>query len=158
MLDINHTAFNICLFPPLFFFSALYYTDILSASLVLETYIAYTRRLQVTSSLPETERSGISSLRSGSWRERFRAEITLWVVGIGALLFRQTNIFWIAVFLPGLEVIRNLKRKQPSSWNGDNSFAGIIEGSWQRREIYDPPVREAWLEGSRFFISSTKLR
>src|SRR4051812_7721932 len=35
-----HTALNIALFPPLFFFSALYYTDVISTLVVLLSYSA----------------------------------------------------------------------------------------------------------------------
>jgi alpha-1,2-glucosyltransferase len=33
---LSHTVLNICLFPPLFFFSGLYYTDILALLVVIE--------------------------------------------------------------------------------------------------------------------------
>lgn len=44
-----HTAFNIALFPPLFFFSALYYTDVASTAFTLAFINLYFRRSRVTS-------------------------------------------------------------------------------------------------------------
>ncbi|KAF9893844.1 hypothetical protein FE257_010014 [Aspergillus nanangensis] len=35
---LSHTVLNICLFPPLFFFSGLYYTDVLALLVVIEAY------------------------------------------------------------------------------------------------------------------------
>jgi len=155
--DINHTIFNICLFPPLFFFSALYYTDVLSASCVLEAYIAYLQRRQTVNTPPKARppSDGSSSLQTyfkevSYVRKIWPSDITLLGFGLFALLFRQTNIFWVAIYLAGLEVIRNLKHNRTTSWNDDiTSFAGIVGGSWHRRKIYDPLVREACIEGSK---------
>ncbi|KAI9709883.1 MAG: hypothetical protein M1812_007591 [Candelaria pacifica] len=107
-----HRAINICLFPPLFFFFALYYTDVWSLVLVLQT------------------------LRTSS----------PWFWGMAALLFRQTNIFWVAIFPAGLEVVRTLKRRDPRNKGDDMSYAAIAERSWRDVEVYDPFVSEARLE------------
>src|SRR5436190_18776919 len=37
--EMNLTVLNICLFPPVFFFSGLYYTDLAALLIVLEVYI-----------------------------------------------------------------------------------------------------------------------
>ncbi|KAI9796115.1 MAG: glucosyltransferase [Candelina submexicana] len=107
-----HTALNICLFPPLFFFYALYYTDVWSAVLVLQT---------LKTSYP-------------------------WFWGIAALCFRQTNIFWVAIFPAGLEVVRTLKRKGSITRGGNTSLAAITERSWKHSAVYDPIVSEACFE------------
>ncbi|KAI9877284.1 MAG: hypothetical protein M1830_004324 [Pleopsidium flavum] len=151
---ITHTAWNICFFPPLFFFSALYYTDVLSASCVLQAYIAYLQRGQTVNVPPKAQhhdddRSSLQAYPkkvSYAWR-LWSSDIALWGFGLSALLFRQTNIFWVAIFLAGLEIIRTVKRNHTTSLNGDStSFAGIIGGSWHRGTIYDPLVKEACIE------------
>ncbi len=114
LVSHGYTAINICLFPPLFFFYALYYTDVWSLVFVLQTLRA---------SFP-------------------------WFWGIAALLFRQTNVFWVAIFPAALEVVRTLKRKGSPTREGRASFAVIAERSWKESEVYDPTVSEAGLEGS----------
>ena len=84
-----HTALNIALFPPLFFFSGLYYTDVLSTLVVLASYSTYLSQRRSPNSLLST--------------------ILTINIGVLALLFRQTNIFWVAVFPAGLAVIDTLK-------------------------------------------------
>lgn len=81
------TAANICLFPPLFFFSGLYYTDVLSTFVVLLAYWALTWRLYGGHSKKHNMVSGL----------------VIYVVGVIALAMRQTNIFWVGIFLAGLE-------------------------------------------------------
>lgn len=157
--EINHTVFNICLFPPLFFFSVLYYTDILSASCVLATYIVFLQRCQ-TANTPFIEQS-LSPGRQGqaTWRDACCRDVSSaqrpWVnkiglcaLGLYALLFRQTNIFWVAIFLSGLEILRTVKSNCITSWDVDDiSFSGMITESWYHGKIYDPLVREACIEG-----------
>jgi alpha-1,2-glucosyltransferase len=67
-----HSAVNIALFPPLFFFSALYYTDVWSTTAVLLAYFAYLANSKST----QTVMGYISAV----------------FFGVIALLFRQTNI------------------------------------------------------------------
>lgn len=157
--EINHTVLNICLFPPLFFFSVLYYTDVLSASCVLATHILFLQRRQ-TKYVPAEEEAFVDAGNGAvSWlRACYRAgspaqkpwvtDIGLCALGLYALLFRQTNIFWVAIFFAGLEVIQIVKRNSTTSWEGDDSsFAGVFRGSWYHGMIYDPLVREACTEG-----------
>lgn len=157
--EINHTVLNICLFPPLFFFSVLYYTDVLSASCVLATYILFLQRRQTTDTpskgqdLVHKSNGPASRLRAwsraGSSAQRpWLTDIELCALGLYALLFRQTNIFWVAIFLAGLEIIQVVKRNCTTSWEGkDTSFSSIIRESWYHGKIYDPLIREACLEG-----------
>ncbi len=134
LTERTHITFNICLYPPLFFFSVLYYTDVLSASCVLATYIVFLQRHQTHH----------ASLQDRSWP----METAMWGLGLYALLLRQTNIFWVAIFLAGLEVIRVVKHINTTSWDGDStSIPSIVNGSWEGGKIYDPLVRDARIEG-----------
>lgn len=118
-----HNAMNIGLFPLLFFFSGLYYTDVCSVSLVLGAYEYHFRSLHDASSARNT------------------ASTKMFVIGLCSLLLRQTNIFWAAVFLAGLHAVYHVKKtKQPLA----NESVGPVAVS---KAIYDPPVSEAYLEG-----------
>ncbi|KAH8590491.1 DIE2/ALG10 family-domain-containing protein [Bisporella sp. PMI_857] len=123
-LDANgqHIAFNIALFPPLFFFSGLFYTDILSTCVVLRMYRLFLER------------------GSGVW---------LYIAGILALTMRQTNIFWAAVFMGGLEVSRTLKsiKSIPGKNEKDRScWQGRLSASFHqyaRGDIHDVALKDA---------------
>jgi hypothetical protein len=117
--SIAHTALNICLFPPLFFFSALYYTDVISVLAVLQTQY--------------------SSCASNP--------LLVVVFGLLSLTLRQTNIFWTAVYLGGFQVIRTLKANNLSRFPTNPSFAQVARLSWQHGSIYDPPVVDSWFQG-----------
>ena len=126
-----HTALNIALFPPLFFFSALYYTDPWSVFWVLLAHPA------LYSSESSRKRTPLGNSM-------------LFTLGILALLFRQTNIFWVAVFYGGLDVVRSLESIaiQPAVMNAkDLTFQDIAIRGWKFGYIYDPLVCEAWFEG-----------
>lgn len=85
-LHALHSAFNICLFPPLFFFSALYYTDIASTVSVVLCYRHFV----------EVYRNNSPTLLQ---------EVVTVLLGVVSLSFRQTNIFWVSVFPAGLLVV-----------------------------------------------------
>ncbi|KAF2220130.1 alpha-2-glucosyltransferase Alg10 [Elsinoe ampelina] len=74
-----HAAFNICLFPPLFFFSALYYTDIAAVVSVLLFWNYF---------LTVHEKGEPTLLQ----------HVNIVILGLITLTFRQTNIFWVSVF------------------------------------------------------------
>jgi alpha-1,2-glucosyltransferase len=121
-----HTAFNIALFPPLFFFSGLFYTDILSTCLVLRMYKMFLKG------------------ERGIW---------LYITGILALTMRQTNIFWVAVFMGGLEVVRTLQSIKPSETIEEQAktWIGKLVPSFDRYargEIHDVPLKDAGPQGS----------
>jgi alpha-1,2-glucosyltransferase len=119
--ELNHAAFNICLFPPLFFFYGLYYTDVVSALLVL---MAYRFHLQ-------------------------QANKSLVLAGLASLLFRQTNIFWVAIFLGGIEANRSLARGRLGIEFSENpTFLEVTAGSLQNACIYDPLLGKAHAEGN----------
>ncbi|KAE8160312.1 DIE2/ALG10 family-domain-containing protein [Aspergillus tamarii] len=119
---LSHTVLNICLFPPLFFFSGLYYTDILALLVVIEAYNWDLRR---------------------STPNAFPGQSVVFILlGVAALAFRQTNIFWVAVFFGGLQVIRTLRRSSKTCQS--SNAADIVKGGF-KNELYDPQVSEASL-------------
>ena len=117
---LGPTVLNICLFPPLFFFSGLYYTDIVALLAVVEAYNWDIKR--------SAEKSSMGPL------------LVFLMLGVGALLFRQTNIFWVAVFLGGLRIARMLRRSSRDCAESD--IKGIAIRS-SKNELYDPTVAEA---------------
>ncbi|KAF2471520.1 alpha-1,2 glucosyltransferas-like protein alg10 [Lindgomyces ingoldianus] len=133
-----HTALNIALFPPLFFFSGLYYTDVISTLLVLLSYNMFLKR--------------------GRGRWRFWENFTYIQVGIVALSFRQTNVFWVAVFPAGLAVIDTLKKNgAASAFSKTTCFREALKESWVRGRIHDCPVQEAGLQDVVLFSISTPI-
>lgn len=122
--ELNWTAMNICLFPPIFFFSGLYYTDIAALLFVIE---AYWQDLQ----------QGATTTVWGSFK--------LIAIGLMSLCFRQTNIIWVVVFVGGLKALRVLKSKTTECRSTD--MARIAKGSWQLHQLYDPPARSASMLG-----------
>lgn len=126
--ELNHAAFNICLFPPLFFFYGLYYTDVVSALLVLITYRFHLQQ----------------------------ANKSLVLAGFASLLFRQTNIFWVAIFLGGIEINRSLARGRPGIEFSENpTLLDVIAGSLQNACTYDPLLSKAYAEGISFLNNPT---
>lgn len=140
-----HTTINICLFPPLFFFSGLYYTDIVSIAVVMTSYLIF--------------------LGNGG-------PVLKILCGIAALFMRQTNVFWVAVYLALLEWTRQtdkldfhpfsrlgLSRPKPNSgqtpaWS-DMKDRFHAYGNWfivllrffARGNIHDPDLRMASIMG-----------
>ncbi|KAH8803160.1 DIE2/ALG10 family-domain-containing protein [Xylogone sp. PMI_703] len=129
-----YTAANIALFPPLFFFSGLYYTDILSTCVVLRVYKSY------------LQREGPNNYTI--WRG-----LGTFILCLLALTMRQTNIFWVAVFLGGLEAVRTFENAEsslplsamemPGSWKefAMERFKGYSSG-----KIHDVALSDASLE------------
>lgn len=117
--ELIHTTINVYLFPPLFFFYGLYYTDVLSALSVLYAYRCYLAKQQT--------------------RVLF--------AGLLSLLFRQTNIFWVSFFLGGLELCRTIPKGRPEiEFPSQPTFYDVIEGSWQHASAYDPLISQACFE------------
>ena len=119
-----HTVLNICLFPVMFFFSGLYYTDLLSVWLVLETYHLF-------------------RLRSGRAGSLMRT-LGIFLVGLASLTARQTNIFWVSVFLGGLEVTRSLPSRPLNYSDGLSTF---LKTSWTEGIVHDVDIEDASVEG-----------
>ncbi|KAJ5907610.1 Dol-P-Glc:Glc(2)Man(9)GlcNAc(2)-PP-Dol alpha-1-2-glucosyltransferase [Penicillium taxi] len=120
---LSHSILNICLFPPLFFFSGLYYTDILALLVVIEAYNWDLKRISGTG----------SSLLS---------TLGFLVFGLAALACRQTNIFWVSVFLGGLQAVKEIRKSSKSCKSSDVSE---IVKAGLNNEVYDPLVSEASL-------------
>ncbi|CAL5869684.1 uncharacterized protein PFLUO_LOCUS3914 [Penicillium psychrofluorescens] len=120
---LSHTVLNICLFPPLFFFSSLYYTDILALLVVVEAY---------NWDLKRSAEKGYAVLQT----------LVFVFVGLAALVCRQTNIFWVSVFLGGLQVVRKIR--QSSKTCEESGLSDIVARGLQN-EVYDPLVSEASL-------------
>lgn len=132
-----HTGLNVGLFPVLFFFGGLYYTDVLSTAVVL---LAYRWWLE--------EEGGI------------------WIYGAGvvALGMRQTNIFWVAVFLGGLEVVKSVREiggqkggERPvydlKDWK--SCVTSALE-QWEKGVVHDIPLRDAEIWGMCFRPTTEK--
>lgn len=130
-----HTAFNICLFPPLFFFCSLYYTDVGSTLFVL-LFLKH---------FYDSHSQGAPTI--------FQSLVSV-LLGLVALTFRQTNIFWVGVFPTGFLVIGGVAEKRIASRNSiDRNYTlttqlqSLVEKSWRNGLLYDPSVPGAWLEG-----------
>jgi alpha-1,2-glucosyltransferase len=104
---ILYRELNVMLFPLFFFFSALYYTDLLSALTVMVSYIFWgLGQSTVTSSI-------------------VLCRIMHFLSGLMALATRQTNIFWVAIFLGGLQVVQTVHLAARSPLSPQVSGAGI---------------------------------
>ncbi|OBT39332.1 hypothetical protein VE00_10472 [Pseudogymnoascus sp. WSF 3629] len=126
---VAHEALNVCLFPPLFFFSGLYYTDVLSTLVVVVAYCAFQRG------------AGGGSVGGG---------VVVYGLGVAALVMRQTNVFWVGVFLAGMEWVRACREMaagQPAKKGGDEEGEiGWIERfirPYVRGELHDPALEQA---------------
>ncbi|KAI7465651.1 hypothetical protein KC357_g7568 [Hortaea werneckii] len=139
----QHSALNMVLFPPLFFFSALYYTDIWSTLSVVVFYVQ----------MVDAHRSNMKAT------ERF---VRLVALGFVSLTFRQTNVFWITVFPAAVTLVQHLDKGQEavrSSMHrrvdgfGDSLYS-VAKTAWKFEIIYDPPVEESWIDAYAYCIVS----
>ncbi|KXT17038.1 hypothetical protein AC579_4353 [Pseudocercospora musae] len=130
-----HSAVNIVLFPPLFFFSALYYTDVAST---LSVVVFYWYFLQIVSNRQGTVKDAVVQV----------------MLGVISLTFRQTNIFWVSIMPAALSTFMNLdqghKVVKESMYRraegfGDTTWS-VAKTSWKMNVVYDPPVRDAFVE------------
>jgi alpha-1,2-glucosyltransferase len=121
------TAFNIASFPPLFFFGALYYTDVMSTAAVLISYSAFLQRVA------KPQKSILDDLFAV-------------FIGVVALFFRQTNIFWVAVFPAGLTVIETLKDNgRTTSSAVKQGHVAILQEAWSKGTVRDRSLRDGGL-------------
>ncbi|XMA16201.1 hypothetical protein WAI453_008992 [Rhynchosporium graminicola] len=129
-LDEIHTALNIALFPLLFFFSGLFYTDVLSTCIVLRVYRLYLER-------------------KGAYQNTSQGLIWLYPTGIVALWMRQTNIFWVSVFLGALELVRTIDASRiPEHSPGSMPYAWkdicvFYFNKYSRGDIHDVSLKDA---------------
>ena len=139
-----HTAVNIILFPPLFFFSGLYYTDVISTFVVLLAYSAFLKN----QGLPIIRQFN-KKTNTNSFSLRMSSGLIVFLLGLGSLTMRQTNIFWVAVFLGGLDIVRSLK-KLPSSIRPEKVSGGNIFNLIRQQAdegVVDPPLRQSTIVG-----------
>lgn len=139
-LNDIHSAFNVTLFPLLYFFSGLYYTDIASTLLVVGFL-----RLNLVESVGN---------------RLFSPMQVLWA--LCSLTIRQTNIFWVAVFPAGLTLVRRLEESsvQAAQKDGEGLLQlskRVLENSWTTGSVYDPSVTDAAFEGMHLSPPSKKL-
>ncbi|KAK0715290.1 DIE2/ALG10 family-domain-containing protein [Lasiosphaeris hirsuta] len=126
-----HTAINIALFPVIFFFSALYYTDTFSTLFVL---LAYQNHL----------------LRVGLDKPSVLNDVWTVVLGVFGLFMRQTNVFWIVVYMGGLEAVHALRSLKPAPADQsarELTLAGDIRYYLWRAsvgDIHDLPLNLSW--------------
>ncbi|KAM0432913.1 hypothetical protein ACHAPT_004618 [Fusarium lateritium] len=135
-----HTAFNIALLPLLFFFSGLYYTDVASTAAVLLAYLNHLQRLGRDQSSPLNDLLTIA-------------------LGILTLFFRQTNVFWVVVYIGGLEAVHAIKTLRPE--RVDQPFmSSLVEQvkyyAWRYSlgDIHDPPLHMLWPDDMIFCVLS----
>ncbi|KAJ4151570.1 hypothetical protein LMH87_012260 [Akanthomyces muscarius] len=125
-----HTAINIGLFPLIFFFGGLYYTDVLSTGVVLAAFANHLSRV-------------------GADRSSVLSDVGMVLLGVAALGMRQTNVFWVVVFMGGLEAVHAVKTLRPERvdqpamktlWEQGRYFA------WRYSvgDIHDLPIHKAY--------------
>ncbi|KAK5127625.1 hypothetical protein LTR85_006966 [Meristemomyces frigidus] len=140
-LVFQHSALNMVLFPPLFFFSALYYTDIWSTLFVVLFYV------QII----------------GGKHQGLLGFLRLMAVGSASLALRQTNIFWIAIFPAGIALVQEIDNGHAAVKDsihrgvqgfGDGVFS-VAKTSWKMNVVYDPPVRDASVDA--FILSFVSI-
>ncbi|KAK2599963.1 glucosyltransferase [Conoideocrella luteorostrata] len=135
-----HTAFNIALFPLLFFFSGLYYTDVISTAVVVGSFLNHLKRVA-------RDKSSILS------------DLVTMLLGALTLFMRQTNVFWVVVWMGGLEAVHAVKSLRPE--RVDQPFMITLADqlkfyAWRYSvgDIHDPPLGLAWPDDMLFTIVS----
>lgn len=118
--SVLQREFSIIVFPLIFFYSALYYTDLFSIFTVVVAHIFWSASATCTESR----------------RKRTLYQLLHLVAGLVSLSSRQTNIFWVAVYLGGLQVVESVKRNIGAS------------------KVHDPPMSEAFFEGTYLLMHS----
>lgn len=67
-------------------------------------------------------------------------------IGVVALFFRQTNIFWVAVFPAGLIVIQTLKENGRTTSNATKQgYVAVLQQAWSKGTVRDRPLRDGGL-------------
>ncbi|KAF9874698.1 alpha- glucosyltransferase alg10 [Colletotrichum karsti] len=125
-----HVGWNIALFPVLFFFSGLYYTDVVSTLSVLVAYYHHLHRVR-------EERSS------------FVSDLVTIVLGVTTLFMRQTNVFWVVVYMGGLEAVSAIKSLRPApadkpKFKGLSDCVKYYAWRYSLGDIHDPPLNTAW--------------
>lgn len=130
-----HTAFNIALFPVIFFFSGLYYTDVVSTLAVLAAYQNHLLRLN-------EETPG------------FLSGVKMVALGVVALFMRQTNVFWVVVYMGATEAVHAIRSLNPAPVEPPKGPLGFVEHvkfyAWRDSvgELHDPELNNSGPQGS----------
>ena len=112
----GHLVLNVLMFPLLFFFSGLYYTDVVSARMVIKSYEAFLEK----------------------------KPLKVFFCGVIALGFRQTNVFWVAIFLGGLEVVRTFSSDEAAA--DELSLIDTLNQCYREGKVVITPVYDARIE------------
>jgi alpha-1,2-glucosyltransferase len=131
----THTAFNIALFPLIFFFSGLYYTDIVSTAVVLVSFLNHLHRI-------------------GRDQSSFLSDVMTIFLGLLSLTMRQTNVFWVVVFMGGLEAVHAVKSLRPKVvvqpyMTSLSEQALFFLKRWSVGHVHDLPLNMAYPEGKK---------
>ena len=124
------TGLSVAFFPVIFFFSGLYYTDVISTLSVLIAYVIQLGRLDGKDSP-----SFLNGLVFIAW-------------GVVTLFMRQTNVFWVVVYMGGLEVVHHVKSLRPAKVETP-ALSTLAEQlkfyAWRYSvgDIHDPPLNMA---------------
>lgn len=119
-----HTAFNTCLFPVIFFFSGLYYTDLISIHLVLQSYA--------------------NSFQKPNQQKSWSSLVLLCLNGLLSLGTRQTNVFWVAVFLGGLELVQCFPKRATGTVR---DIADVANTAWNDGFVHDASLVDSQAGG-----------
>lgn len=158
----------------MFFFSSLFYTDPWSVFLTLLTcyYGLHARCVRgvdqpkETSSLPLVTAAAATCLLfwnpatcvaiaallhaeiGPSMLPETQAAGVIFVVGLSSLLFRQTNVFWVVVYLGGLKTIAVIKTHARAGSKSPNScsISETVIHSYRTGQILDPVIQKASTE------------
>ncbi|KAF6820934.1 alpha- glucosyltransferase alg10 [Colletotrichum plurivorum] len=125
-----HLGWNVALFPVLFFFSGLYYTDVVSTLSVLVAYYHHLRRVREK-------------------RSSFGSDLVTILLGVVALFMRQTNVFWVVVYMGGLEAVAAVKALRPApaekpEFGSVGELVKYFAWRYSLGDIHDPPLNTAW--------------
>ncbi|TFB00467.1 Dol-P-Glc protein [Trichoderma ghanense] len=131
-----HTALNIALFPLLFFFSGLYYTDVVSTAVVLAAFLNHLHRV-------------------GRSRSSFFSDLGTILLGLFALTMRQTNVFWVVIFMGGLEAVHAVKMLRPEATKRPvvttlSEQLLFVVKRWSVGHVHDLPLHMAYPEDMLF--------
>ncbi|KKA28424.1 hypothetical protein TD95_003036 [Thielaviopsis punctulata] len=137
-----YTGFNVALFPVLFFFSGLYYTDVASTVSVLLAYAHH---------LDRVSRPTNSML----------SDVCVVILGVLALVMRQTNVFWVVVYMGGLEAVHAIKQLSPKSVAPASTtpFTRLshVLTTYTAGAVHDPPISACWPDDIIFSLLSIGL-
>ncbi|QPH17901.1 hypothetical protein C2857_002817 [Epichloe festucae Fl1] len=131
-----HTAANIALFPLLFFFSGLYYTDVISTAVVMGAFLNHLKR-------------------TGRDHSSWMSDVMTIVLGIATLIMRQTNVFWVVVWMGGLEAVHAIKTLRPERVNQPfmtslGEQLKFYTWRYSMGDVHDPPLGLAWPDDMLF--------